>query len=280
MPQTVVYIDDKKVDYRKAAVSVFDYTLHCGIGLFESILAVDDRLILLDEHLDRMEMGIKRLGLDNLRYNRKRIKSTLRRAARNHPDKVKKTKVLLTQGYSQMWPGSKPKPKSIVIVTGHRLQFKKQKLMLSPMRITTANPLQGVKTLNYMTEWMSQRQAVESGYDQGIIINQRGHISETGSANIFMVKNGQMFTPPVSSGALPGIMRSEILRLAKLHGIPCHEKSLTPKKLSSADEIFTTSSFKLVWPVVELKLNGRTHKFPPGPTARFLFDELKAEFTG
>lgn len=280
MPRTIVYIDDKKIDYRKASVSVFDYTLHCGIGLFESVLAIDDRLILLEEHLDRMEMGIKRLGLDNLRYNRKRIKFTLKKAAKAHPDKIKKTKVFLTQGHSSMWPGNKAKPKSIVIVTGHRLQFKKQKLMLSPMRITTDNPLQGVKTLNYMTEWMSQRQAVESGYDQGIITNQHGHITETGSSNIFIVKNNKLITPPVSSGALPGIMRGEILRLAKIHNIPCREKSLTPRVLSSADEIFTTSSFKLVWPVVELKLNSHTHKFSPGPIARFLFDELKTGFIG
>ncbi|MCK5125021.1 MAG: aminotransferase class IV family protein [candidate division Zixibacteria bacterium] len=277
MAKTIVFIDGRQVDYRRATVSVFDYTLHCGIGLFESILGVEDRLILLNEHLDRMEQGIERLGLETLNYDRKKISRTLHRAVKLHPEKIMKVKVFLTQGGSHLWPGNKPKPKMIVMVTGHRLQYKKQRLIVTPMIITADNVLQGTKTLNYMTEWMSQRKAEEAGYDQGIIINAKGHITETGSSNIFIAKNDKLFTPPLSSGCLPGITRDEIMRLAKEMKIRCHEKHLTPDDLAHADEIFTSSSFKIIWPVVELK-SKRTHKYQTGPISKVLFDCMKKNF--
>ena len=276
MAKTIVFMDGRRVDYRKAALSVFDYTLHCGIGLFESILGVDDRLVYLDEHLNRMESGIAKLGLENLRYDRAAISRTLHRAVKAHPDKIMKVKVFLTQGYSHLWPGSKPKPRTIVMVVGHRLQFKKQRLMISPMVITADSPLRGAKTLNYMTEWMSQKRAEEAGYDQGIIIDTKGRIAETGSSNIFIASNGRLLTPPLSSGCLPGITRGQIIKLASELDIPCREKRLTPDDLAAADEIFTSSSFKLIWPVVEVKLD-RTHKYPLGPIARRLFDRIKSE---
>lgn len=274
---TIVYINDKRVDFKKATVSVFDYTLHCGIGLFESILAIDDRLILLDEHLDRMESGLSRLGLDNLRYNRNKIKKTMTKAVSSHRSHIKKSKLFLTQGYSPMWPGSKPNPKTIIIVTAHNLEFRSQKLLISPMTISTDNPLRGAKTLNYLTEWMSQTKAVAAGYDQGIIINQRGHVAETGSANIFIVKNGRLYTPPLESGGLPGITRSEIMRLARANKISCREKKLTPADLVSADEVFTSSSFKIIWPVTRIKLD-RVHRFKPGELSRAFYNRMTANF--
>jgi len=276
MPKTIVYINGQRVDYRKASISVFDYTLHCAIGLFESVLAVDDRLILLDEHLRRMETGCQRLGI-KFNYNRNRIATILKKAVSEHPARVKKTKTLLTYGYSPLWPGNRPSPKTIIIVTDHRLEFKKQKLMVSPMIISSANPMRGVKTVNFMTEWMSQKRAHEAGYHQGIVVNQRGQIAETGSANLFMVRGGQLFTPALDIGGLPGTIRYQILKLAKANNIPCHEIKLTPQDLIDAEELFTTSSFKLVWPVVELKTD-RIHRFLPGRLSRALFNRLKTNF--
>lgn len=276
MTDTIVYINDQRIDYRRATVSVFDYTLHCGIGLFESILAVDDRPIYLEEHLDRMESGLNRLGL-KLNYNRRRMSQVLKKAVKDHPAGIKKAKVFLTAGYSPLWPGTKPQPKTITIVTGHRLEFRKQKLAISPMVISSADPMRGIKSLNFMTEWMSQQKAKASGYDQGIIVNQNGRIAETGSANLFMVKKGRLYTPPLTSGGLPGIIRGEIIRLAKANKISCYEKQLTPENLVTADEIFTTSSFKLVWPVVKVKLD-KVYNFQPGPVSRALFERLKSNF--
>ena len=277
MPTTVVFINDTEVDYRSASISVFDYTLHCGIGLFESILAVDDRLIFLDEHLDRMELGMSRLGLRKLNYTRRRIAETLRRAVRRHPAKVKKVKLLLTHGYSFLWPGSRPGSKSIVIVMDHKLEFRIQSLLVSPMTVHASDPMRGNKTLNFMTEWLSQEKAISEGYDQGIIINQDGCIAETGSANLFMVKSGEVYTPSLESGGLPGTIRKEIIRLVRANNIACHEIALKPDELISADEVFTTSSFKVVWPVVRIKLDG-IHTLRPGPISKAIFDRLKTNF--
>lgn len=276
MSDPVVFIDEKRVNYRRASISIFDYTLHCAVGLFESLLAVDDRLIYLDEHLDRMEAGRRQLGL-KFNYNRRRIIRTLKAAVTAHPSRVKKVKVLLTYGYSPLWAGDKPKPRTIIIVADHRLQFKKQKLLISPMIINSANPMRGVKSVNFMNEWMSQHRAIEQGYDQGVILNQRGQVAETGSSNLFMVKNGRLITPPLDVGGLPGIVRQKIIEMAAANRLPCLERKLTPADLITANEVFTTSSFKLVWPVVQLKVD-RVHKFKPGPVGRAFFDRLKKNF--
>lgn len=277
MGTTIVFINDREVDYRSASVSVFDYTLHCGIGLFESILGIDNRLIFLDAHLDRMESGIKQLGLRRLNYQRQRISRILHRANNRHPARVKKIKVLMTQGFFSLWPGNRPGPKAITIVTEHQLQFRNQSLLVSPMTVHTADPLRGNKTLNFMTEWISQDTARKQGYDQGIIINQDGNIAETGSANLFTVRNKELYTPSLESGGLPGTIRAEIIRLAKANRIPCHETTISPADLISADEIFTTSSFKLVWPVVRVKLDN-IHKYHPGPLSRAIYERLKRNF--
>lgn len=277
MSQAIVFINDREVDYRSASVSVFDYTVHCGIGLFESVLGVDRRLIFLDEHLDRMEQSIRRLHLRKLNYNRQRITRILHRAVGRHPAKIKKIKLLLTQGYSPLWPGSRPGSKAITIVVDYQLQFVNQSLLISPMTVHTDDPMRGNKTLNFMTEWLSQDAAMAEGYDQGMIINQQGNIAETGSANLFTVKNGELFTPSLDSGGLPGIIRKEIIRLANTNRIPVHEIHMRPDDLISADEVFTTSSFKLVWPVVRVKLD-RIHKYYPGPLSRALFERLRSNF--
>ncbi len=277
MPTTVIFINDREIDYRSASVSVFDYTLHCGIGLFESILGVDNRLIFLEEHLDRMESGIKQLGLRRLNYLRQRISRILYRANGRHPARLKRIKLVMTQGFFSLWPGNRPGPKAITIVTDHQLQFRNQSLLVSPMTVHTADPLRGNKTLNFMTEWISQDTARKQGYDQGIIINQDGNIAETGSANFFMVRNKELYTPSLESGGLPGIIRGEIIRLAGANRIPCHETTISPGDLISADEIFTTSSFKLVWPVVRVKLDN-VHKYRPGPLSRAIYERLKQNF--
>jgi branched-chain amino acid aminotransferase len=277
MATTLVFINDAKVTGRQASISVFDYTLHCGIGLFESILAVDDRLIMLDEHLDRMERGIRQLHLSALPYRRDRLAGILRRAASEHPARVKKIKLLLTQGYSPLWPGDRPQPKAITIVTDHRLQFKKQKLLVSPMTIHTSDLMRGNKTLNFMTEWLSQEEAKRAGFDQGIIINQHGRIAETGSANLFAVRKGVLSTPALTAGGLPGTIRNEIIRLARVNHIPFREAALTPRDLIAAEEVFITSSFKLVWPVVLVRID-RDYAFQPGPLSKAIFDRLKSNF--
>lgn len=276
MKDTIAYINDRRVKNQKAAISVFDYTLHCGVGLFESILGVDNRLIYLDQHLDRLELGIKRLDV-NFNYNRQRLTATLEKLVKEHPARVKKIKIILTIGYSPLWPGDKPEPSTICMAIPHRLEFKRQKVILSPMIITPANPMRGLKMTNFGTEWMSQYRAAQAGYNQGIIVNNRGYIAETGSANLFMVRDGRLFTPPVISGGLPGTIRGKVIEIAHINRIPCREKKIKPEMLAQADEIFTTSSFKLIWPVVELKLD-RTYKFEPGPVARALFNCLKSIF--
>jgi branched-subunit amino acid aminotransferase/4-amino-4-deoxychorismate lyase len=276
MTTSLVSINGRAIDYRKASISIFDYTLHCAIGLFESLLAVDDRPIFLKEHLDRMEWGISRLRIKT-NYNRQAITRTLIRMIRQHPNRIKKTKVLLTYGHSELWPGNHPGPKTIIIVQKHKLLFKKQKLMISPMVITTDNPMRGIKSVNFMSEWMSQHRAYEQGYDQGIILNNKGFIAETGSANLFMVKNGRLYTPSVDSGGLSGVVRSKIIELARNSGIKCYEMKLRPEKLVDADEIFTTSSFKVVWPVIRLKLD-KVYRFSPGPISKSIFDRLKKNY--
>jgi len=137
--------------------------------------------------------------------------------------------------------------------------------------------MRGIKSVNFMSEWMSQYRAHEQGFDQGIILNNKGYIAETGSANLFMIKNREMYTPSVDSGGLSGVVRSKIVELTRDSGIKCHEIKLKPERLIGADEIFTTSSFKLVWPVTALKLD-KVYRFKPGPISKAIFDRLKENY--
>ena len=144
-----------------------------------------------------------------------------------------------------------------------------------PVRLTiaeqgrhAASPLAGVKVTSWLLNVWSLQGAQQAGFDEVILLNERGEISECTAANIFCVHNGRVRTPPLSSGCLEGVTRSVLLELAPQAGFAAEEAVLRPEDLYSADEVFITSTNRNAVGVGEIQ--GHRFANAPGPVAQKL----------
>jgi branched-chain amino acid aminotransferase len=123
------------------------------------------------------------------------------------------------------------------------------KLRLQPHGRHAQSPLAGTKTLTWAHNLVLLESATRAGFDDVLLLNERGEVAECTSANVFIVRNGELLTPSLDSGALPGVSRKVILRFCARYGIKAHESVLFPDDLYLADEVFISSTTREVQPV-------------------------------
>lgn len=109
-----------------------------------------------------------------------------------------------------------------------------------------ANPVYQLKSVNYLEAIIARRQALANGANDALFYNTAHHATETTCANLFLIKDNMVFTPPLTDGVLPGITRSRILSIAMHHGISCKELSITKKMIESADAVFVTNCLQSI----------------------------------
>jgi branched-chain amino acid aminotransferase len=116
-----------------------------------------------------------------------------------------------------------------------------------------ACPFAGTKILSWAMNLTWLESAHARGFDEVILLNERGEVAECTSANIFATRGNQVWTPPLSSGCLPGITRQVVLEETSSSGVRVVEKPLTPAELESSDEVFITSTTRNLLPVLEIE---------------------------
>ena len=127
------------------------------------------------------------------------------------------------------------------------------KLGVVPQARHAASPFAGTKILSWSMNLTWVENAEAKGFDEVILLNERGEVSECTSANIFVARGNQVWTPPLSSGCLPGVTRDLLLHEIKVQGFPVTERVLMPEDLESADEVFITSTTRELLPVLEIE---------------------------
>src|ERR1700682_1935668 len=134
-----------------------------------------------------------------------------------------------------------------------------------------AAPLAGVKSISWLPNVWAVAEAQKEGFDEVVLLNERGEIAECTAANIFTVKNGKVYTPPLNSGCLEGVTRGILFEIAPEAGVAVVEQALRPEDLYSADEVFISSTNRNLLGVGEIA--GHKIATAPGPVTRQL-DEL------
>jgi branched-chain amino acid aminotransferase len=171
-------------------------------------------------------------------------------------------RVVIVRNGGGMWANPKPdRPSDLIALTadskdwGHGV-----KLSYQENARHAASPFSGTKILSWSMNltWLEVAQA--RGFDEVILLNERGEVAECTSANIFVANGTDVWTPPLSSGCLPGITRELLLGEVRVPGISMREKALRPEDLESADEVFITSTTRDLLPVIQIedKAVGRT----------------------
>ena len=271
----VTFINGRQVKRDEAKVSVFDNALLYAEGLFEAFLAIDDRILFLESHLKRLYKGSRVVGL-KIPVHKEQLKKWLAKAVRTHPERLKKVRLTITSGESPKWAGKQGKSQVIITVSSHHMVEKPFKLFVSDYRLDQKSLFRRIKTLSYIIHAVSLKEAVQRRCDDALLLNERNHIAEVTTANIFWVAKGKIYTPPLSSGCLEGITRQVVLDEARQLGLKIYERHKTIDELLKADEIFISSSLKLIVGVGKIVYAGTKHTFSPGPVTTLLSRHMKS----
>ena len=218
-----IYLDGKLVAPEDAKVSVFDHGLLYGDGIFEGIRAYNGRVFRFKEHLDRLWSSAKAINLTIPISKKEMEKATIKTLMANKLTDAY-IRMIVTRGCGDL--GMDPKkchmPPSIIIITD-KISLYPEELYEKGGEVITAatrrmrpdafSPC--VKSLNYLNNIMAKMEATRAGVMEAIMLNSEGYVAECTGDNIFLVKNGVLFTPPASEGALIGITRDAIIELAK-----------------------------------------------------------------
>jgi len=265
--KTVTSINGRIVRRGQDKVSVFDNALLYAEGLFETFLAVDDDIIFSEEHLTRLYKGAQVIGLE-IPVGPDRLKAWMQKTLKAHPDHIKKLRLTVTSGESARWVGKQGKSQVILSASPHNLPHRPFRLYVSEFKVDHKSVFRIIKTLSYAIHAAALKQAREVGCDDALLLNEDNRVAEVTSANIFWVKGGMVFTPPIGSGCLDGITRMIVIEQAEKLGFRVNEKNATLRTLVQADEVFISSSLKLVIGVNFIRTDARRYRISTGPVTR------------
>lgn len=254
-----VSIDGRIVDKSKACIPVLDHGLLYGDGVFEGIRVYNRRIFRLEDHLRRLNTSATAIHL-KLPGGVRRIREQLLKTTRAFGRDNAYIRLLVTRGDGALGidTASCKRPRVICIVDQVQLYplEKTQRgidMVTASVRRPSADVLDPrVKSLNYLNNVMARIEAKRCGADEALLLNQTGMIAEASAANIFIVRNSALFTPPVTDGALPGITRKTVIELASSMALSVHERSLGRYDIFGADEVFLTGSGARITKVLSL----------------------------
>ncbi len=280
--ELLVYIDGKFYPKSEAKISVYDHGLLYGDGVFEGIRAYHGIVFKLKEHIDRLYKSAHPIFLKISLTKAELTEAVLETLKKNNLTNAY-IRLVVTRGVGDLGLDPRKCPKAtIIIITEPLLQLHSAEKVENGINTIITwvkrNPVDAatheMKSLNYLNSILGKIEANNIGADEAIYLDKTGYVCEGVGENIFMVRDGKLLTPPISSGALDGITRALIIRLAKKLGIEVTERNITPNELFTADEVFFTGTAAEVAPIREV--NKRvigTGK--PGPVTKRIMREFE-----
>lgn len=258
-----VYINGKLYEKSEAKISVFDHGLLYGDGVFEGIRSYNRCVFKLKEHMDRLFESAQSIML-SIPFTRKQMIEAVISTLKANKLKDAYIRVVVTRGEGDL--GLDPRKckgnASIIIITD-KIVLYPGKLYKEGLEIITVPTVRNlteavnpqIKSLNYMNNILAKIEAVNCGYQEAIMLDSMGYVAECTGDNIFIVKRGELYTPPQCMGTLRGITRDTVLAIAQEKHIPEHEHVITRHEVYISDEVFLTGTAAEIIPVV--KVDGR-----------------------
>jgi branched-chain amino acid aminotransferase len=258
-----IYINGKFYDKDNAKVSVFDHGLLYGDGVFEGIRSYNCRVFKLNEHIDRLFESAQSIMLKIPLAKSELIKAVLATLRANKLENAY-IRLVVTRGVGDL--GLDPRKcdqGATIIIIADKIALYPQKLYRDGLEIVTVPTVRNlpealnpqIKSLNYLNNILAKIEAANAGCDEAIMLDSLGYVAECTGDNIFVVKNGHLYTPPQCMGTLRGITRDSILEIARKNKISAHEHVITRHEVYISDECFLTGTAAEVIPVV--KVDGR-----------------------
>ena len=273
-----VYINGQYFPKEDAKISVYDHGLLYGDGVFEGLRSYEGNVFRLREHLDRLWKSAKAICLEipmSLDDMAAAVNETL--SKNNLSDAYIRLVVTRGSGSLGLDPNRTSDPQVIIITD--RIALYPEEYYRNGLEIITVSTIRNhpaalsprIKSLNYLNNILAKIEGLQAGCVEALMLNHQGEVAECTGDNIFLVRDGKLFTPPIDAGILEGITRDVVIELAGEQGLPVHEIALTKHDVYIADECFLTGSAAEVVPVV--KVDSRIiGDGKPGPVTRALTD--------
>lgn len=278
----LVYLNGEFVPREQASVSVFDHGFLYGDGVFEGIRAYNGRVFKLDEHVDRLYNSARTLALD-VPLAKAELREAVLEALRRNELQEAYLRVVISRGAGDLGLDPRKCPRPTVVIIASAIQLYSREVYARGLRAITVatrrvrpdmvNPQ--VKSLNYLNNILARIEVNRAGVDEGVMLTSDGYVSEGTADNIFIVRRGELLTPPAFLGLLEGITRQAMLDLAPVVGVGAREWVFTVHDVYSAEECFLTGTAAEVAPVVDV--DGRPiGDGRPGPVTRQLIEAYHA----
>ena len=259
-----IWMDGQMVDWRDAKIHVLTHTLHYGCGAFEGVRAYNTvngtAIFRLQEHTERLMNSAKIL--------RMKLPFTAEQLNQAQIDVVKANKLESCYLRPLVWIGDKklgvsPKGNTIhaMVAAGAWGAYLGEEGLKRGIRVKTSSytrhhvnitMTQAKAVSNYSNSILANMEATDDGYDEALLLDSAGFVSEGAGENIFVIKNGVIYTPDLSAGALNGITRNTVFHIAKDLGLEIVQKRITRDEVYIADEAFFTGTAAEVTPIREL----------------------------
>lgn len=275
-----IWLNTGLVDEADAKVSVFDHGLLYGDGVFEGIRVYGGRVFELDAHLRRLYESARVIRLP-IAMGRQEMAGAIQTTVEANAINDGYIRLIATRGIGTLGLNPFACTDSSLIIIADRIQLYPQELYEKGMRVISATTVRNhplavppqVKSLNYLNNILAKIEALDSNVPEAIMYNHEGYVAEATGDNVFMVRQGVVYAPPVEAGSLDGITRSVVMRLAGREGLKVVEKNLTRCDLYICDELFLTGTAAEVIGVVEI--DGRViGDGRPGPITRLLREKF------
>jgi branched-chain amino acid aminotransferase len=256
-----IWMDGEYVNWDDARIHILSHVIHYGTGVFEGLRCYDSKqgsvIFRLKDHVDRLFDSAKIYRMEIPFSHDELIKVTIDLIKKNGL-KSAYIRPIAYRGYAALGVDPFPCPVKVCIATlqwgkylGDEALEQGVDVMVSTWNRMAPNtfPAMAKCCANYMNSQLIKMEAILNGYVEGIALDVTGYVSEGSGENIFAIKNGVIYTPPLHACILPGITRNTIMMLAQDLGIPLVQEMLTREFLYLADEVFFTGSAAEVTPI-------------------------------
>ena len=271
-----IWLNGKLVDEEDAKITVFDHGLLYGDGVFEGIRIYQGKVFELEAHIKRFYESAKAIRL-TISLTQEELMSAVVQTVEANGLSDGYIRLVVTRGVGTLGLNPFVCQRSSIFIIAATIQLYPEELYEQGMKIISATTVRNhplaippqAKSLNYLNNILAKIEALDSNVPEAIMYNHEGYVAEATGDNVFIVRDGVIYAPPAEAGALPGITRNIVIKLAQEENLEVVEKNLTRFDLYVCDEFFLTGTAAEVIGIVEI--DGRMiGDGRPGPITNLL----------